>query len=359
MKIGIDARNYFNKNKSGVDYYVKTLVDNIARYDSKNQYYFFFDFRANKNRLPKKLNNVRFIKIPLKKKYSNGVDFASKLLKLDFVHYTAGGVPQKARTPYMLTIYDLTFEIHPEFYTSDDLKKQKLTRNYAKNALGVISISKSTKADLIREYNIESSKIEVTHLAFNKNKLKKYKYKKGYYFLFVGNLQPRKNLIKILGALSLFKIKNRPKLVIAGNIQDDSEFMRVLDFIKQNRLENYVSFKGYVSEKELDKLYRECMGVIYPSIYEGFGYNILEAFYYKKPLITSNISSMPEIAKNAAVYVNPSSEQSIKNAMMRVVNDKNNNSRIVKRGSEILKEYSVDNMIKVTLKAYEKFGSKK
>lgn len=359
MKIGIDARNYFSNNKSGVDYYVASLVDGIIKHDKTNQFYFFVDARAKKKTLPINIKNMNIVKVPFNKNYLKAIDLAAKFLRLDFVHYTSGGSPNKTKVPYVMTIYDLTFEMHPEFYASVDLAKQKNTEAHAKGALGIISISESTKRDLVKKYLIDSNKIVVTHLAFNKPVLKPKNTKTKDYLLFVGNLQPRKNLTKILEALALIELSKRPKLFVAGNIQDKNELARLNEFIIKHNLKDSVFLMGYVSEKELDKLYAECLGVIYPSIYEGFGYNILEAFYYKKPLITSKISSMPEIAKDAAVYVDPKSSNSIKEAIERIVNDKTNNSIITGKGSNILKEYTIEKMIKKTLKAYEKFGSKK
>ena len=359
MKIGIDSRNYFNNNKSGVDYYVKSLVDGIIKYDHTNQFYFFVDSRAKNISLPANNKNINIVKVPFNKKYFKAIDLLAKFLRLDFVHYTGGGPANNTNAPYVMTIYDLTFEIYPEFYAPIDLAKQKNTKPLAKDALGIISISVSTKNDLEKKYNIEPSNIVVTHLAFNKPIFKPNSTKTKDYLLFVGNLQPRKNLIRILEALSNIEKRKRPKLVVAGNIQDKTELARISEIISKNNLKDSVVLKGYVSEKELDKLYAECLGVIYPSIYEGFGYNILEAFYYKKPLITSKISSMPEIAKDAAVYVDPESSRSIKEAIERVVNDKTNNALITRKGSNILKKYTIENMIKETLKAYEKFGKKK
>ncbi len=359
MKIGIDARNYFSNNKSGVDYYVKSLVDGIIKYDKTNQFYIFVDARAKNKSLPVNTKNINIVKVPFSKNYLKAIDLVAKLLRLDFVHYTSGGSPKKTNVPYVMTIYDLTFEMHPEFYDPIDLAKQKNTESHAKGSLGIISISESTKHDLVKKYHMEPSKIVVTHLAFNKPIIKPKNAKTKDYLLFVGNMQPRKNLIKILEALTEIESSKRPKLVVAGNIQDKTELARLNEFISKNNLKDPVVLMGYVSEKELDKLYAECLGVIYPSIYEGFGYNILEAFYYKKPLITSKISSMPEIAKDAAVYVDPKSSSSIKEAIERVVNDKTNNALIIRKGSNILKKYTIENMIKETLKAYEKFGSKK
>ncbi len=359
MKIGIDARNYFSNNKSGVDYYVKSLVDGIIKYDKTNQFYFFVDSRAKNKSIPVNIKNINIIKIPFNKNYLKAIDLIAKLLRLDFVHYTSGGSPYKTNVPYLITVYDLTFEVHPEFYEPIDLAKQKNTESQAKGALGIISISESTKHDLVKKYLIEPNKIVVTHLAFNKPIFKHKNTKTKDYLLFVGNLQPRKNLIKILEALTRVESSKRPKLVVAGNIQDKTELDRFNEFIIKHNLKDRVVLMGYVSEDELDKLYSECLGVLYPSIYEGFGYNILEAFYYKKPLITSKISSMPEIAKDAAVYVDPKSSDSIKEAIEKVVNDKANNALITSKGSNILKDYTIENMIKETLKAYEKFGSKK
>jgi glycosyltransferase involved in cell wall biosynthesis len=157
----------------------------------------------------------------------------------------------------------------------------------------------------------------------------------------------------------LLKGNENVRLVVAGNIQDEKEYNKVLSKIKKFHISDFIEFKGYVDDEELDNLYKNCKAVIYPSLYEGFGYNILEAFYYSKPLITSNISSMPEIAKDAAIYVDPNSKNSIADAMLEVINNHKKSIAMAKKGNSYLRFYKIDKMIKDTIKAYEYFANKK
>jgi len=357
MKIGIDARNYFNEKKSGVDLYVKQISENLPKLDKDNHYIIYVDSRANKEGIKKLAKYAKVIKIPAKKRYLKAVDLMAKIHAVDYVHYLSGA-PKKTKVPYFVTVYDLTFEQHPEFYDKNDLIKQKETKDSIKTSSGVIAISESTKNDIVKYYKINPNKIRVTHLAYRNDMPVPSDVNEGEYLLFVGNLQPRKNLSSIIDSIYLLKGNDNVKLLVAGNIQDKNEYNKVLRKIKKYGIEDKIEFRGYVDDEELDTLYKNCKAVIYPSIYEGFGYNILEAFYYTKPLITSNTSSMPEIAKDAAIFVDPNSAKSIANAMQEIINNPKESVILAKRGHGYLSFYKIDKMIKDTIKAYEYFSKK-
>ena len=363
MKIGIDARNYTNPQKSGVDIYVSQLIENVPRLDTSNEYTIYVHHTIGKEQASKlSQDNVRLVKVPLTKHYKTYLKYHAKYNNMDFVHFPVAVVPEGMSTPYLISVLDLTFEFYPEFYERSDLIKQKNTIVLAEGAFGIIAISESTKDDIVKVYGISPEKIEVTHLALKKDKIDNYKYVNldsgPGYLLFVGNIQPRKNLQRVVGALSHIPKAKRPKLIMVGNIQNSPELRKIQDSISEKGLEDSVSFTGHLPEKELSDLYLKSRAIIYPSIYEGFGYNILEAFYYAKPIITSKTSSMSEIAKDAAYYVDPFSEKDIARGILEMLSDEKLNSDKVSKGKKYLKEYTVDKMAKSTIKAYKRLYEK-
>ena len=278
---------------------------------------------------------------------------------------------RKPNLKTVITVHDLG----SEYLSAMHQLKQRLYLSYMqkiqlKTATKIIAVSKATKQDLVKRIGINPQKIEVVYEGYDQrifkpikndllvNSLKRYELKPGSYFLFVGTVQPRKNLERLIKAFSvhLEGEKRRPhlrgglKLVIVGNRGWLSDQIYALP--KHLGIEDRVKFLGYVPEKDLPYFYSGAIALTFPSFFEGFGLPILEAQACGCPVLTSNVSSMPEMAGQGAIFVDPYNIDDIVEGMVRI---KNQESRIklIKRGFENIKRFSWEKCARETLEVLE------
>ena len=340
IKIGIDCRSLGSKKKSGVENYLLSLVEGVADVDKNIHYYYYVDNHSRLKDLEKfKRPNASIIKVPTKneKIFMFLLNLIVWFSGIDLFCFPVSTIPANFQTPSAIVIHDLTYEIYPEFYTPHELKLQKIiVKRSAQVAKGIITNSESTKKDLVKFYNIDPSKIYVIYPEISEALKREHKDKKAYnykYILCVGNIQPRKNFINIIKAFAELPNKDL-HLIIVGKKQDLVEYEKIKKLVNKYKLVNRVHITGYVTNKELRNLYRDSELLLYPSFYEGFGFPIVEAFANSAPVITSNISSMPEVAGNAALYVDPTNYKSIKEGIIKFFNKNFKNELIekVKKG---------------------------
>jgi len=217
-----------------------------------------------------------------------------------------------------------------------------------------IAVSEATKNDLVELLNYPKELVTVIYEAaeFNKttkqlnNKsidkvLEKYKIEGDYLFM-VGTLEPRKNLERVIEAFLKFEVEDL-QLIIAGKVGWGGRLKPVKN----------VKLLGYVSDEDKFGLMRNAIGFVYPSLYEGFGIPILEAFACGVPVLTSNVSSMPEVAGNSVIYVNPYDINSIREGMERMLNLNEVNRRgLIEKGFKQLKKFSWEKTAEETLAVY-------
>jgi glycosyltransferase involved in cell wall biosynthesis len=229
--------------------------------------------------------------------------------------------------------------------------KEKLLLGLAlKNSEKVIAVSNSTKNDCIKFFDVKPKKIEVVHLAAHNrfrviedrketiSKIKKYNLSSDY-ILFVGTLEPRKNIEGLIRAYKeLQNNKNFPILVIVG--KKGWYFEGIFNLVKKLNLEEKVILTGYVKDEDLPYLYNGACFFVYPSFYEGFGLPVLEAMACGCPVITSNISSLPEVAGGSAVLVDPNNEDGLSEAMSDLYKNKELRKKLKEEGLLHAKNFS-------------------
>lgn len=244
-------------------------------------------------------------------------------------HYTPLFVP----CPSVISIMDLAFEKFPQFFKPRDLYQLKYWSKYsAKQAAHIITISENSKKDIVDIYRVDPKKITVAYPGYDKSrfslKVKKFN-KYGNYFLFLGTLQPRKNLERLIAAYKL--LKTDCKLVIAGMISEGRG-----GWMNENiKNEKNIILTGYVPDDEVPVLMINAKAFVLPSLYEGFGIPAIEAMACGTPVVVSKVSSLPEICGQAAFYIeDPYSIESIKSALEKVDRSK------VKLGLEWVKRYN-------------------
>ncbi len=218
-----------------------------------------------------------------------------------------------------------------------------------RRAKKVIAVSQSTKSDLMRLLRVPGRKVEVVYeAAAKRTPPKKYSVERPY-ILFVGMLEPRKNIPRLLEAFA--RLPDAYDLIIVG--KKGWKFDQVFATHNRLSLRGRVHFEGYASDTRLAQLYANASVFVYPSLYEGFGLPVLEAMQAGCPVITSNISSLPEVAGDAAILVDPYSVKSITDALYTVLSNKSLQRDLIIKGKKQAKKFSWKKAAKETLEVFE------
>ena len=262
----------------------------------------------------------------------------------------------KSKVPTVMVSHDLNFEHYPEFLPSLVAKYYRhYSPKYHRRADKLIAVSKATKADIIKTYKIAEQKISVATNAtpegfypFSKTEKEeaRTKYAEGApYFLFVGSLHPRKNLIRLLKAFDKFKSGGHPhKLLIYGR-----QFFKTGDIFDTHKNMEHNTEVLFLDSSTctVPEIMGGAAALCYPSLFEGFGIPILEGFAAEVPVITSDISSMPEVAGEASILVDPLSESSIQKALVTIAEDKNLAKELITKGRARKEIFSWDKSAEV------------
>lgn len=258
-----------------------------------------------------------------------------------------------------ISVMDLSYIHFPQLFKRSDLYQLKNWTAYSiRNASKVFTISKASKDDIIKTYRISGQKVVVTYpgikklsnMAAKNNKLTI----EGEYILFVGTLQPRKNISRLIEAFS--KIKKGVSLVIVG--KKGWLYDEILEAPKKFNVENRVKFLDFIEDEDLPQLYKKALCFVLPSLYEGFGLPVLEAMKYGCPVVTSNISSLPEAGGDAVLYVNPLDVEDIRKSLELIINNSELRHKLIKKGYEQVKKFSWEKTARETLKALEGLKAK-
>ena len=272
----------------------------------------------------------------------------------DIIHCPTVAAPFffKPNAKVVMTVHDLIPLLFPQWHILRRRLYFKFFLNYRFRFVDqFIAVSAHTKKDLIRCFGISPQKISVVHEGAAEH-FSPGNGDKQDYFLAVGTIEPRKNLRRIIKAFLQVREKTNPphKLLIAGakgwNCQKDIMLM------KQHW--PHIEMLGYVPDKNLPELYRRATCLIYPSLYEGFGLPVIEAMACGCPVITSNLSSLPEIAGDAAIQINPYNTDELAGAMIRLAGDQSLQRELANSGLKRSTEFTWDHCARQTLAVYEK-----
>lgn len=366
MKIGIDASRYAYSEATGVEFYSLNIINNLIELLKK---------KKNKNVILYSKNPLSIKEI--KEKIINKTLPSKKfwtLLKLskemrnnppDVLFVPSHVLPLKLPKKSVITIHDTAFKYLRESYSFFQYHYLDWSTKFAvKNATKIIVPSEATKDDLIKFYKCPKDKITVVYHGFEPpnftqkeidetvKKSEIFKYfeinKNSSYILFVGRLESKKNLVRLVEAFNEFsKIHPDYRLILAG--KRGVGFEEILNTVKSLKLFEKVIMPGYVTEEEKAALYKYCKVFAFPSLYEGFGFPILEAFYFNKPVLTSHVSCLPEISGDAAYYTDPYDVESIYFGLEKLINDQNYAKKLVVLGKERLKLFKWKDSAKKTL----------
>ena len=383
MRIGIDARKILNPEKNdaiGVGHYTYQLVRHLIDMDQENEYVIFFDFHVREKDVKKfSRPNVKIKFYPFSdyKKYLPGA--YSELLgtatlskeKLDVLHSTSitSRIPVGYRGKCVVTFHDLAIYNQPQCYPKIKRVKVKAVSSLmAKKADKIIAVSESIKSDIIKIFRIADEKIKVIYSGLDKRffdnpkiEIEKIKGKFGIskkYILFLGTLEPIKNITRLIEAFAKFKQQQKNRfnkcnyqLVLAGKRGWLSNQYQIL--IKDLKLSKDVITTGYIIGDEIVPLFKGADFFVMPSLYEGFGMTVLEAFATGTPAIISNVSSLPEIAGDAAYFINPIDTDEIAKSLIEFSIDENLRNFYRLKGLEQARKFDWGKCAQKTLEVYK------
>lgn len=300
-------------------------------------------------------------------------------------HYIPQFAPASIKR--IVTIFDLSFLYFPESFLKKDLWQLKnWTKFSAKNANHIITISKSSKHDIVSQYGTNKKNITVAYPGYDRNKFRvqssdkiedvrhgrrsefrvnemKKQYEIGdNYIIYVGTIQPRKNLIRLIEAFSkVVREKEELQLVLVGKTTGEGKqgwmYEDILQTPKNLGIEERVKFLGFVPTEDLALLLKGSLAFIQPSLWEGFGIPVVEAMALGVPVIVSSVSSLPEVAGKAGLLVDPYSVDQIEQAIRTIVTDKKLRQKYSKAGIVQAKKFSWDKMAKEVLKVFKNLGT--
>lgn len=349
VTIGFDGNEANVNKKVGVSVYSQNLINYFKKKSNKNLLFNIYLRESPKQDMPKENKYFKYKIIKGKFLWSQFFLpinlFFNKKNNIFFspAHYT----PRFSKTPAIVTIHDLSFHYYPNDFLKRDLYKLKNWTNYSlKKAKKIIAVSHSTKSDIIKFYDIDEHKIKVIYNGFEKkilnlksNDLLIKRVKKNPYILYVGTLQPRKNLPTLIDAFSEFvKSNSNFKLIITG--KKGWLYKNIFNKVKILNLDKKIIFTDFVNDATLNQLYKNAFCLVLPSFYEGFGIPILEAMSNNCPVISSDKSSLPEIAGNAALFFNPNDSFQLLSQLNNLKDHPDLRNTLIESGKNRIKLFS-------------------
>ncbi len=363
MRIGIDAYP-LSVRAGGIRRYTENLLQGLSRIDGENEYLLCRTRQGMKRRDFGPSFDWDEQTLPMKH-WVEQLWLLGESRGVDLFHGTNYFAPHFDRHPTVLTVHDLTVHLFPESHPLKRRLRHRLLPSLCRRSARIIADSMTTKADIVRHYRIAEDKIDVVYLAAgdefhpirDETELdlvrKRYALPKSF-VLFVGTLEPRKNLptlLKAMGQLARSGFK-RP-LVVAGS--GDPRYVAALQQLARSQgleLEEDVVFTGYVDDLDLPALYTLSDLFVYPSLYEGFGLPPLEAMACGAPVLLSHNSSLCEIYEDCSALVNLADPEALPAAIQRILEDSHERSQLMDRGIEQAHARSWDAVAAETLDVY-------
>jgi glycosyltransferase involved in cell wall biosynthesis len=370
MKIAVNTRLLMPAKLDGIGWFTFETLRRIVRDHPEHTFYFIFDRKYSEEVIFSD-NVVPIVLFPPTRHpllwyvwFELGIPRQLKKIGADLFLSTDGFISLHAQTPSVNVIHDINFEHRPK-----DLPfwSRKFYRyfypRYARAATRLATVSEYSRRDIVNNYNVDENKIDLIYNGASKNFFPvtastaediQVKYTAGApYFVFVGSIHPRKNIRNLLKAFELFRdeYKSPFKMVIVGKKFFLTKAMEEqLDIMKHRE---DVIFTGRLSPGELNEVMASAWALTFVPFYEGFGIPLVEAMNCDIPILASNVTSLPEIAGDAAIYAEPESPGSIRDGMIRIVKEQGLREELIEKGRIRRKLYSWDNTAKELWKTIE------
>ena len=349
MNIAVNTRLLIEDKLDGIGWFTYETLKIITEKKPEHTFYFIFDRPYSKTFIFSE-NIVPIIAPPPTRhpilwaiwlKFS--IPRILKKYNIDFFLSPDGFLPFKIKIPNLIVIHDINFAHKPEdlpFFTR--IFYNKYFPAFAKKTTRIATVSEYSKKDMVEVYDINPEKIDVVYNGANidykpitadeKSIIRKKYTDNNEYFIFIGSIHPRKNVKRLILAFNEFKKKSNlsHKLVIVG-----AQFFKNSDLLKTYEALEYktdIIFTGRLETEELHSILASALGLAFVPYFEGFGIPILEAMYCDVPVISANITSMPEVAGDAALYINPMNINEISEAMKKLATDENLRKNLIEKG---------------------------
>ncbi|KPM31200.1 Glycosyl transferase group 1 [Croceitalea dokdonensis DOKDO 023] len=376
MKIGIEGQRLFRKKKHGMDMVALELIKNLQRIDTRNQYVIFVKPDVDDACIPA-APNFKIVELTSKFGYPGWEQWelprAAFREGCDVLHCTSNTGPIFCKVPLVTTLHDIIYLESISVFQKAGTWYQKLGNLYRRffvpsvirKSKKVITVSNYEKERINAYFGFKDDRLTAVYNGVGEhfqqvtdtvvlNTIKQEYNLPERYFFFLGNTDPKKNTLGVLKAFALFNQQygNQFKLVMLDF--DEDRLKRMLLDINAPELRALIHLTGYVPNELLPAIISQCEVFLYPSLRESFGIPILEGMACGVPVITSNTSSMPEVAgDNAALIVDPFDPKQISAAMHTLVEDKMLAALLAKNGIERAKHFSWKEMAKNVLELYE------
>ena len=355
MRIGIEAQRIFRKNKHGMDYVVLQEIIELQKMDHRNEYYIFV--APGPDRCLEDTSNVHIIEIegnfyPTWEQIS--LPKVANEVGVELLHCTSNTAPIRCNIPLMLTLHDIIF-LEPRDKQNKSLYqnlgwfyRRMVVPRILKKCRRIITVSEFEQNNIISKLGLPRKQVAMIYNGYNDwfrpmedtdCVFAKYMAERGYLF-FLGNTDPKKNTERTLIAYSKYLERSsvKRKLLMA-----DLDRHYLNDIIERNHIENilsHIEMPGYIVNTDLPYVYSAAFAFLYTSLRESFGIPLLESMACGTPVVTSNTSSMPEIAGPDAILVNPESADEICEQLLKLENDKTFYQQQVEMGLQRAKLFS-------------------
>jgi glycosyltransferase involved in cell wall biosynthesis len=365
VRIGIDARKLHD---FGIGTYIRNLLRELAKIDTTTEYVLL----CNPSDVPVASSlgpNFRGVTVR-SGNYSISEQLSIPLVvrreRLDVFHAPHYVLPALTPCPTVVTIHDCIHLMFPEYLS------HRAAYAYARASLWtaahksdrIVTVSEQSKRDILKFFDVPANKIVVTPNAIDdrfgvdldeehvKQTRERYQLSQSY-ILYVGNIKPHKNLERLIEAFHYVRSQGRSELELLIIGDEISKLQSLRRAVHRHDLHRYVRFHGYVPDKTLAVLYKLASVFVFPSLYEGFGLPPLEAMASGTPVVTSNVSSLPEVVGDAAVLVDPYSAHAIADGILRVLHSAHLRADLRRRGLQRAQEFSWNRSVRRVREIYE------
>jgi len=362
MNIAVNARLLQRSRMEGICRYIHETTKRMVLNQPDHTFYFFFDrpydefFIYADNVIPVVVGPQARHPILWYLWFEWVLPYQFKKYKIDVFYSGDTYLSLRSKVPTLLVSHDIAYAHYPDHIRWSHLKHyQYYFPKYHHRADHIVAVSEFTKQDIIEKYKLEPDKVSVGYNASpegfkilddsKKDQVRQKLTNGAPYFIYVGSLHPRKNVVNLIKAFDLFKAtyNTSHKLVLVGRMAWNNEELKEVS--KKLSHKEDIIFTGHL-EHSLPEYLAAADALTYVSVFEGFGIPILESMMSGVPVITSNVSSMPEVAGNAALLIDPKNPEEISEAMFRIVDNVNLRNSLVEKGQGRVNFFSWDDTAK-------------
>ena len=357
MKIAVNARELLKGRMEGIGRYIFETTQQMVLDHPEDEFYFFFDrtydpsFIFADNVTPVVIHPQARHPILWYIWFEIAIPYYLKKHKIDVFYSGDTYLSMKTKVPTLLVCHDVAYKHYPKHIKKIHLDYYE--NNFARfhhRADHIVAVSEFTRQDIIKIYNLDPHKVSVGHNATpkgfepaspkEKTEVRNKITEGNPYFIYVGSLHPRKNVVNLIKAFDLFRKNHNTnhKLVLVGRMAWKNEELK--EIYDSTEYRDDIIFTGHVSNEDLPRYLASATALTYVSVFEGFGIPILEGMSSGTPVITSNVSSMPEVAGDAALLIDPHDPKSIADGMWKIVSDTLYREDLVAKGYKRVQTFS-------------------